>query len=354
MPTAPLAVVTDSKVTAPSPGYAQANAGLVDPATTSVVEQVFRLKNTTAQPVTISRLRASCGCETLLLSKAGRSSAMTVLTPGEQADVKMTVKIAGQRTGVVNKFAWVYGPQGDPPLATLAMVVTIREAISFAPSFLDFGSVAVNTSQTLPLTVTADQSVVPASGLPPLVSARPDIRITPQGTPQPVLRDGKPSLKQNYLVTLVLPLQSGRLSGDVRFQSLPQTTGQLSSAFVPLGGTVTGEIAASPKSLFFGSVSRAQPVTRQVLISVAAKNAGGRLTVSTDTPWLLASLAAQEIPGTLPGQCLLQVTLKNGAPAGSFEAKIFVVSEKGERLTVPVVAEIRDTKAAVMGLAPAY
>ena len=333
-----LAVVNDAQVIATAPSYAQADAGLVDPAATPEVTQVFRLKNATPQPVTISRLRASCGCETLLLSKGGKSVSETLLAPGEQVEVKMTVKLTGERTGVLNKFAWVYGPQGDPPLATLAMAITIREVVSFSPSFLDFGAVAVSSTHSQPLTVTVDQSEVPATGLPPLVSARPDLRITAQGSPQPVTRDGKPSVRQDYLVTLMSPLQSGRLSGDIRFQTLPLAASLLARAFVPLGGTVTGELAASPKTLFFGSVSSSQPITRQVLIAIPAKDASGTFTASSDIPWLQAALQAPS--AGLPQRRLLEVTLKPGSPSGSMQAQITVISPTGERLLIPVIAEV--------------
>ena len=330
-----LTVVPDAHVLAATPGEAQTDVGSVDPAVQAQATQTFRLKNTTGGPITISRLRASCGCETLLLTKGGQSVPTTILAPGEQAEVKMSVRLAGQHSGRLEKFAWVYGPQGDPALATLVMALTIRQAVSFSPDFLDFGTVAGQTTHVRPLTVTVDRSAVPPGGLPPLADEDGEVRAAPQGSPQPTLRDGKPSVRQDYLVTLTAPPQSGRVSGRLRFAAPPQGGGLLSSVFVSLGGTVTGDLSASPKTVYFGSVVSGQAATRQVLISVSAQKASSALTVSSSSVWLSPSLSP---PGGSPR--LLTVALKAGAPSGPLQAQITVVSDKGDRVVVPVIAEI--------------
>lgn len=330
-----LTVVPDAHVLAAAPGQAQTDVGSVDPAVQAQATQTFHLKNATGGPITISRLRASCGCETLLLTKAGRAVPTTILAPGEQAEVKMSVRLAGQHSGRLEKFAWVYGPQGDPALATLVMALTIRQAVSFSPDFLDFGTVAGQTTHVRPLTVTVDRSAVPPGGLPPLTDEDGEIRAAPQGSPQPTLRDGKLSVRQDYLVTLTAPPQSGRVSGRLRFATPPQGGNLLSNVFEPLGGTVTGDLLASPKTVYFGSVILGRAATRQVLISVSAQKAGSALTVSSSSVWLSPSLSAS---GGSPR--LLTVVLKAGAPSGPLQAQITVVSDKGDRVTVPVVAEI--------------
>ena len=337
-PTPKLTVVPNAQVTSPSPDVAQADMGLVDPAATPHPQQTFTLKNTTLKPVTVSRLRASCGCETLLLSKAGVSVASAVLAPGEQAEVSMAVKIAGQHSGTLHKYAWVYGAQGDTPLATLEMAITLREAIAFTPDFLRFPSIADGTVQTMPLTVTADKSALPATGLPALVSSSSDILVTTQGSPQPTLRDGRPAIIQTYQVRLSAPPQSGSLAGDLHFTPSDAFVA-FRSAVVPFVATVIGSLSAMPHSVFFGSISADQSPTRQVLINIGLKDQGQKLTVSSSIPWMQVTLAPASIADS-PAQRLMTITLKPSASTGPVQTQVLVTSASGERLAVPVIGEI--------------
>jgi hypothetical protein len=335
-----LVVLPDALVKTTAPDSAHVEIGPTDPVVTPMTEQLFRLKNTSAKPITLSRLRASCGCETLLLSKGGVSVPTAILAPGEQAEVRIKVKLTGQRSGLLHKYAWVYGPQGEPPLATLEMAITIREAVSFSPSFLDFGAVASQSTHALPLTVTVAKNTVPTGGLPLLASPDPNVHVVAQGALESVLQDGKPALRQNYEVTLAAPLNSGRIAGDLRFQEAETLSPSFRTAFVPLGATVVGSLSASPKTVFLGSVMADQAVTRQVLLSVAAKDAAKSLRVISSSPWLLPVLAALDTTAADTAPRLLSVTLKVGAPPGPLQAQIEIVSETGERLQIPVVAEI--------------
>lgn len=333
-----ITILADAQVKTTAVNTAQAEVGPVDPVASPTVEQVFRLKNTAAQPITLSRLRASCGCETLLLSKGGASVPTAILAPGEQAEVRIIVKLAGQRSGLLHKYAWVYGPKGEPPLVNLEMAITIHEAVSFSSNFLDFGSIASKTTHVLPLTVTVEKRLVPEAGLPPLSSSSADVQVSARGGVIPVTQDGKPAVQQAYEVRLLAPLNSGRLAGDLRFQTTDALSPSFRTAFVPIGGNVIGSLSASPKTVFLGSISANQSVTRQVLLSVAAKDAGKLLTVSSTSPWIQAQLAPPAEGSS--GPRLLSVSLKPGGPPGSLQAQIAVVSETGEHLQIPVIVEI--------------
>ena len=337
-PAPKLTVVPSAQVTCPAPGVAQADVGLVDPVVMPHPHQTFTLKNTTAKAITLSWLHASCGCETLLLSKAGVSVASTVLAPGEQAEVSMAVNIAGQHSGTLHKYAWVYGAQRDGPLATLEMAITIREAIAFAPDFLRFPSMAAGGVQTMLVTVTADRSALTANTLPVLVSSSPFVLVTSQGGLRPILREGRPAVIQAYQVRLSASSQSGSLAGDLHF-SLPEASAAFRSAFVPFAATVTGSLSALPPTVFFGSVTVDQAPARQVLISVGLKDQAQSLTVSSSVPWVKTTLVPVSALGN-PAQRLLTITLKSSTPPGPVQTQVVVTSASGERLLVPVIGEI--------------
>ena len=316
-------------------------AGVVDTIRTPRLERSFLLKNTTRQPITITGLRGSCGCETLLLLKGGAATPTARLAPGEQAAIHLTVSLHSGQPGVVRKYVWV---DGSPtalgqasPLATLEVDILLQQSVTFTPSFLDFGKVEAGSGARRSLTVTFDPSVF-LSGLLPLGSAGPDVQVRPLGPLQRLTAGGKPSLRQTYQVTLSPSAHAGRVAGTLWLDLPPTLDGAVpaSRASLAVTGEVAGAIDALPASVFFGSLPAGKPVTRSVVLSLASSK-NQSLSVTSSSPWLHAFLDRSASSGR---HQLLSVTLTAQAPAGPIQGKVTVALSDGERLDIPVIAEL--------------
>ena len=334
-PPAPrLTVVSEPGLTTATNGAAVFDTGIVDPQKAARVDHTFTLRNNGTQPIAVARLRPSCGCETLLLAKSGKTVTQTTLAPGETIQVHVGVRTVGQPAGILHKYIWVEAADPAIPLATLEVQLQVREPSQAAPTFLNFGTAASGAAHTLPLVVTVDKDVLPDGKLPDLVSTLPVVRAVPVGTPLAVLRDGRASVQQAYRVTLAEAAPAGRLSGSLRFQG---TVPALATLSVPVVGDVTGHITASPKTVFFGSVVGGKPLTRQVLLTLSLHSVGATLTVSGGGPSLTTSLRAP-MPGA-GGVRVLDVTLSAHAPVGLLQSQV-VVTVGADRLVLPVTADV--------------
>ena len=324
---------------APEPGLTETangtpvfDAGTVDPQKTPHVDHTFTLRNAGTTPATIMRLHGSCGCESLLLIKAGQTVTRATLAPGESAQVHVAVRTAGQPAGVLHKYIWVESASATAPLATLEVQLQVRDPALAAPTFLNFGSVASGTSHVLSLTLTVDSDTLPGDTLPSLVSSNAAVEIRPAGPPEFIQRDDRPSIRQAYQVTLADTAPAGRLSGSLHFVT---DVHGLATLTVPLAADITGQITAAPKTLFFGSVIAGRAVTRQVLLNLARPEAGSAVSVSGGGPWLTTTLHVPDA-GVVR---LLDVTLSAHAPSGLLQSQITIVAG-GDRLILPVVADV--------------
>jgi hypothetical protein len=310
------------------------NAGAIDEGRQNHVEHTFTLKNTNSQSVTVSRLRGSCGCETLFLTQGGKEAPTVKLAPNETVQVRVSVALHSGQSGEMHKYAWAYGPEASsPPLASLELVMTVRAPVVFKPDILDFGHLSVGVPQSVTMRVTADTEVLAGQPVPTPISDQKTVTVTPAGPEISVMQDGKAAKSRRFRVTLSAPLESGTVTGSL---SLPAPAGSaLAATRLPLAGTVSGTMTAQPESVFFGSIPGGQSFTRQVLLSESSTQHGKALSVSSSSAWLTAVI--QETGGTKP---LLVVTLKPGAPVGPLQSAVVVTSASGERLSIPVVGEV--------------
>ena len=325
------------------------DAGSVDVIRTPHLEKTFTVENASSQPLTIAGLRGSCGCETLLLSQHGVRLPTARLAPGEQAEIHLTVQLHPGQSGPVRKYLWVDGPAVPgtqaSPLATLEMDMTLRQAVIFTPSYLNFGKVEAGADAPQTLTVSLDGDLLPTASpaadpiLPSLRSANPDVRVAPIGGPQRTDQNGHPVVRQTYRITLSPDVPAGRLSGELRFAAMPQSTapdpfGQVS---VSVAAQVAGDLDCLPASVFFGSLPAGTAVSRSVVLSTASPQSTSALTVVSSVPWLKAVLTSAPDASR---HHLLQITLTPNAPLGSVQEKITVTLGQSARLDIPVVAEL--------------
>ncbi len=332
--------------TSPQPGILHLDAGRVDVDRTPHWAQTFTLKNPTRQPLTISDLRGSCGCESLLLTRAGVAAPRLLrLAPGETAEVKLDVTLAANLSGSVRKYVWVYGPGPKPnvteTLATLELDMTLVQSVRFAPESLRFGRVASGAGAMHPLTVTADADLLAGRPLPPLTCDNPAVRAVPSGTPQRTMQEGRAAVSQAYTVQLLSSAPAGAVEGDLRFAppaGVSPDTSPLSRPSASVSGTIAGALDALPASVFFGSLPAGKPAARTVVLSLAVPANVQSLTVRTSAPWLHAAL---DLSSAAPAKHhLLTVTLTAQAPLGPLQATITVAAGQNNQVAIPVIAEL--------------
>ena len=249
--------------------------------------------------------------------------------------------------GVARKYVWVDGPRTASgqavTLATLEVDLRLRQSVSFAPAFLDFGRVEAGAGARRPVTATFDPDLLPASSLlsgtsaPMLDGAGSDVRALPLGPMQRITEEGQPRLRQTYQVLLSPSAHAGRVWGALRLGLPPPPGGgpALVAGFA-VSGTVAGALDARPATVFFGSLRAGAPVTRLVVLSLAPPG-GQSLTVTSSSPWLVAALDRSGASGP---HRLLSVTLTRLAPPGPIQGKVTVALPSGERLDIPVIAEL--------------
>jgi len=318
-------------------------AGAVDTIRTPHLERAFTLKNTTRQPITLTRLRGSCGCETLLLLKGGVSTPTTHLAPGEQAVIHLSVNLHTGQPGAVRKYVWIDGlapASGQTaPLATLEVDILLEQSVSFTPRFLDFGKIEAGAGAKQSVTVSFDPALFPTSILPLLSGTGPDMRTSLLGPLQHIVEDGKPRLRQTYQVTLSPSAHAGSLSSGLWLELPPAPGGQALAPRVdlPVTGQVAGALDALPASMFFGSLPAGKPATRSVALSLGSSSGGQSLSVTTSNPWLHAAL---DQPTATGRHRLLSITLTDQAPLGPVQGKVTVILGKEDRLDIPVIAEL--------------
>lgn len=84
----------------------------VDLAKEQDLTRTFRFRNTTGRAVVVSRVIASCGCQSTRLLQAGAEKSKATVPPGTEVQLTVTVHLAG--TGTAKRVsAWLYGPQEE-------------------------------------------------------------------------------------------------------------------------------------------------------------------------------------------------------------------------------------------------
>jgi hypothetical protein len=375
LPQVSLTILSEGAVKGGNSGTGKCDLGVI--ASGAQAHCKFTLKNDSTQVIPFQRVQASCGCQTLKISKRGVPVTQTVLNPGEQIEVEVAINSRGMH-GNIRKFAWVFGFAKEP-IATLEIEGTVHDAVTFDPPVLDFGKGPAGSSHTLLLTVTAEESVVRNHIFPPLQSDSKDIRIQPMDPLQHITLEGKSFFQQKYSIELLSGASNGAMSGRIFFppasssapgilstgnsaplqkssqpshpkEVLSKQDQESDSAFATVGafvrGEIRGDIKAAPELVYFGNVNL--PVTRQrkIVLSGASLTIMNGLTLSSDNPLVLVSLTKTEVAGS-SGQVfmrLLEVSLSPKTKSGTLRATITVTSPSGERIILPVSAELQQEK----------
>ena len=317
----------------------------------------FTLYNGSTAPLTVTRLQASCGCTTAVLTSqaaagqaAGTSALPLVLAPRETASVHISVAADHLLPGTINKDVWVYVKGQEAPAATLEIDGTVVPVAAFVPAALDFSRTSAEKAPVLTLTVTLDPHAFAAMGLPShpvLTSSSPDISVS-EAAPSKTF-----SASEVYQVRLTPKAKLGVLNERLLLfasEADRQAGKPVPGASVPVLGEVTGEIGASPEAIVFGTVSAERSGVQRVTLTAANPQVLRRLTLYSASPSITVRLLdAAGQPWTAQSSSASAVTLEvtvtpkgPGYPAlsGSLQTQVLVTTASGQQLILPVFVSV--------------
>lgn len=110
------------------------------------VNHVFAIRNSGDTPLTIQRVRPSCGC-----TAANASS--PVIQPGKSGEIKITFD-STNFSGKVSKTVFLDTNDPKSPAVTLTLTGSITEEIQIAPRQLNLGQTKIGTPKEVTISVT--------------------------------------------------------------------------------------------------------------------------------------------------------------------------------------------------------
>ena len=368
---ATLSVVAADGVKSDAPSVGKLDLGAVDSLAMPKIEHDFVLRNNGKAPLTIERIQPTCGCTSVLM---GEKETTKTLAPGEEVKVHVEVDVT-RFHGAIRKAVRAYGAD-NTLLATMEVAAVIQDPVTFSSRQIDFGRVNFGTGATFPLDVTLSPRLLDKRVLPKLVSTNPNIQITPvedKATAKATTPTSTASNVRRYTVALAPTAPIGQLTGMLTF-ALPEADAAiveghtqekpaansvaantvaantvaandvaarlntaLETAMVAVTGEVVGKISANPNMVIFGAAKEAQ-VTLTGASPAVLKN----LKVTSPSPWVKARVltpAKAEAVATL-NTATLELTLDPRTPAGTLQTQLIVTAADGERLSLPLLAEV--------------
>ncbi len=367
-----LRVAPSAQVHALAPNQAQHDFGTVSALDTPRLEQTFILSNSSPKPLVLDRLQTTCHCTAATIEGVAAGAALPTLAPGQRLTVRVTVSLVDLAAGSLLKSVLVYTQGDQRPAAVLTLTGKLRPAVTLSTTLLDFGQIQTGKSQALTLTVSLDARLTQDGVLPILASNNPDIQITPQPDiiarlkPGPKSRPapgGRPSatgstppgLRHRTYRIILTPSTVGPITGSLYFVPSgqnPAAAAALTTATVLLVGQATGDVAAQPQALSFGTARLGQGATRQLVLIGKTGATLASLRLSSASPWLSTRLKRNDLQALFPGVLapsndaasqtnqVLEVTLSPNAPAGVLQSRIKVSLTNGQCLLIPVTAYV--------------
>lgn len=334
------------------------------------VVHTFRLHNGGAAPLTVTRLQASCGCTTAVLTGRVRASGQevaaalpVVLSPGETASVHISIDPAHLLPGTVSKDVWVYIQGQATPAATLEIDGTIVPAAAFSPATLDFSRTPADKAPVLALTVTLDPHAFAALGPPRhpvLVSSSPDILVSEAFSSKREAADS--AVTETYQIRLTPKARLGVLNERLTLfaSQADQSVGRsIPGASLPVLGEVTGEISASPQTIVFGMVSAVHGGVQRVMLTASSASALRGLALFSASPAVTVRLlnadkqpgangsSPKEIANGSSAEEMLEVTVTPRRPGqaplvGTLQTQVLVTTAGGQQLVLPLFVSVAD------------
>ena len=336
------------------------------------IEQVFRLRNNGAQPVTLLPIEPACGCLTASVdlphsvthnsrSESFTGKLLAIIASGQEFRIRVVMNLRGLVPGSHSKSVSIYVKGSDAPVATLEMTGTLLPSLAFSTTTLDFGQVRTGEKQTKHVMVVLDQRLLHNRQPPALKTSNPAFDL------KPITLDAAAEAKfqkqlllpkqiyatmyhADYAVTLAKNAPMGPLSGELSFYPAPpQTSSQattpeaylLQSTNVMLSGQVIGDVTAEPSILNMGVLPTDQEVKRQIVLTVKKVALLKAMHIECRNPWITANMESPSASATQSHNAntsVVKITVDARTPAGVLDTQLTIHFADRSRLLVPVRA----------------
>lgn len=304
---------------------------------TSPAQFTFKFKNTSDKTITISSVRATCGCTTPQLTKK-------TYNPGEQGEIPVTFN-PQNRKGPQTKQVIV--ESDDPNCSRLELTLTsnVSPLVFIEPSKIFFQEAMRGQGVTQTVTVTGRD---PNFDISSIEGDSPVFKAV-KSKSETIQEDGR-SLTR---VTIDLTLAKDAPVGTHNYTFILNTTDpKAAKVNMPVAGTVVGEIRATPPGMLVRTFTPSTPFQAQVQIDSRTGKPFNVKSVDVEGPADM-SLAVDFQPSTQDGKPVFLVTLNGSTPAGPGQYRGTITVETDlpgeEPFKFNWIATVRDGGASMPG-----
>ncbi len=300
-------------------------------------QHTFKFRNTSDKTITISSVRATCGCTTPQLNKK-------TYAPGEDGEIPVTFN-PQNRKGPQTKNVIV--ESDDPSCGRLELTLTsnVMPLVYIEPSKIFFNESMRGQGTTQTITVTGREpnfDILNIEGESPMFKAT-------KVKSEPIQEDGRTMTR----VTLEVSLVKDAPIGTHNFVYILNTNDpKAAKVNMPVAGTVVGELRATPPGMLVRTFTPSTPFQAQAQIDARSAKAFNIKGVDVEGPADM-SLAVDFQSTTQDGKPLFTVTLTGTTPAtaGQYRGVITVETDiPGEEpFKFNWIATVRDPNGQIPG-----
>lgn len=288
---------------------------------TDPVSHAFKVKNTSATPVRLLNVHASCGCTTAKYDDT--------IGPGQEIDLVLTFSPKG-RSGRQYKSLTVTTDSARCPQVVLQAVSDVRPRVVIEPQSLWLGEIPVGQSvrQGVSITGRAENFKVLS-----YQSDNPSVVVDVVG-PDRVVSDGESRWRERFVVRLLEGAPIGSVSAGVNFKTNDPERPEVR---VPVLGNVVGPLRLSGQRVQVRVGQEGEPFVSELTLSHRQPGASfGLLSADLiDVPeQVQAALEILPLEGAQAAGYRLRVTGLTPADAATIRGTLVI------RTDVPEMAEL--------------
>jgi len=314
----------------------------------TLVNIEFPFKNVSGKTITVSSVKATCGCTAADLQKK-------VFAPGEGDVIKGTFNSKG-RTGSQHKAITVTTDESETATYRLNFHGEVVSQVFLEPKMLNFGEImqGAEKSMAFELFDYTDKAIEVQS----LTSSAAGLKTEFGAAVEAVDANGRKGRKIPITVTVPADFPVGPIATTVAVQT---NNAERPSFVGSVRGTVRGEVSVQPAQVYFGFVSPTESATRRIGVTVQEnkkfemtgfeiKADAARTVGEAETPKVEVVADAAGAAG--PTEQNFTVTLTAPEKTGRYAGEIVLkgtVDGAEKSVSLPYNAFVRSTPAAGAG-----
>jgi hypothetical protein len=278
---------------------------------TSPVQFTFKFTNTSDKTITISSVRATCGCTTPQLNKK-------TYAPHEDGEIPVTFNPAN-RKGPQTKNVIVESDDPECNRLELTLTSNVMPLVFIEPSKIFFNESMRGQGATQTVTVTGREANFEISSIE---GDSPVFKVNKVKS-EPIQEDGRTMTR----VTLELNLAKDAPVGTHNYTFILNTTDpKAAKVNMPVAGTVVGEVRATPPGMLVRTFTPSTPFQGQVQIDSRSGKPFNIKSVDVEGQADM-NLAVDFQPSTQDGKPVYLVTLSGSTPAAAGQYRGIITVE---------------------------